>query len=114
MIVDSGNSGDRGDEPIDESGDIALRHTWAQFMRLGVALADGFHREMEHYFVSAAMGFFGDVDGVRIVGQHGNRERIGEREDGFGGGVVLAEIVEDDGETRSGGSWREFDNRNRR
>src|SRR5262249_25658395 len=54
-----------------------------------------------------------DVDGVWIVGEDGNCEWIGEREDGFGGGVILAEIVEDDGETRAGGRG-ELERRSRR
>lgn len=83
-------------------------------MRLGMTLADGFHREVEHDFVAATVRFFGDVNGVRIVGEDGDGERVGKSEDGFGSGIILAEVVENDREARSGGYVRsEFDGGNR-
>ena len=112
MIVDAGDAGNRGDKSVDESGDVALRHAGTQLVRFGVALADGFHRQMEHHFVAAAVRFFGDLDGVRIVGENGNRQRIRQREDRFGSGVVLAEVIEDNREAWSGGSRRELDRGN--
>lgn len=113
MIVDAGYAGNCRDESIDECGDLALRHAGTQLVGFGVALADGFHWEMEQDFIAAAMRFFGDVKGVQIIGKYGDRERIGKSEDGFGGGIVLAEIVEDDGETRSAVRIRsEFDGGN--
>ena len=113
VIVDAGDAGNCCDESIDERGDLVLRHAGAEFVRFGVPLADGFHREMEHDFVAATMRFFGDVNGVRIVGKNGDGERIGKSKDGFGGGVILAEVVENDREARAGGYVRcEFDGGN--
>src|SRR5579871_4666303 len=68
---------------------------------------------MEHDFEAATMRLFGDVYGVRIVGQNGNCERIRKREDRLGGALVLPKIDEDDGEARSGRRGCNFDRGNR-
>jgi hypothetical protein len=51
---------------------------------------------------------------VRIVGKYGDCQWIRESEDGFGSGIILAEVVENDGEAWSVVRTRsEFDRGNR-
>jgi len=64
---------------------------------------------MKHDLVAAAMGFFGDLAGIRVKGKERESERVRKGEDGVGNRAISAEIVENDGKTRSagaGGGWR--------
>jgi hypothetical protein len=64
---------------------------------------------MQHDLIAAAVGFFRDLAGIGVIGEEGKSERVRKGKDGFGNRAISAEIVEDDGETRSadaGGGWR--------
>jgi hypothetical protein len=59
---------------------------------------------MQHDLVATAVGFFGDLAGIGVIGKEGKSERVREGEDGVGNRAIGAEIVENDGETRSAGA----------
>jgi hypothetical protein len=59
---------------------------------------------MQHDLVAAAVGFFGDLAGIGVIGKEGKSERVRKGEDGVGNRAIGAEIVENDGETRSAGA----------
>ena len=80
-----------------------------ELLRFGHFVAEGLHGQMQHDLVTAAVGFFRDLAGIRVIGEEGNSERVRKGKDGFGNRAISAEIVEDDGETRNagaGGGWR--------
>ena len=115
MIVYADDAGDVAEKLIDERRNLELGHARMKFLRFGLFVADGLHREMEHDLITAAMSFLGDFDGVFVIGEHGDGERVGEGKNGLGSGAVGAEIVEDDGEAGLAccsvvifclGSWR--------
>jgi hypothetical protein len=56
---------------------------------------------MQHDLVAAAVGFFRDLAGIRVKGKERKSERVWKGEDGVGNSAIGAEIVENDGETRS-------------
>jgi len=56
---------------------------------------------MQHNLVAAAMGFFGDLAGIRVKGKEGKSERVRKGEDRVSSRAIGAEIVENDGEPRS-------------
>ena len=70
----------------------------------------GFHRSVQQHLIAAAESFFRHFRGERQMRQHGNGEREGKREQRVGGGAVVSEIVDDDGEPRSAAALQ----RNRR
>jgi hypothetical protein len=72
-----------------------------EFLRFGHFVSNGLHGQMKHDFVAATVRFFRDIDGMRVMGQYGDGQRIGQSEDRIGGGAIVAEIVEDDCETRT-------------
>jgi hypothetical protein len=52
---------------------------------------------MQHDLVAAAVGFFGDLAGIRMEGKEGEGKRVTQGEDGACSGAISTEIVEDDG-----------------
>src|SRR5258708_13161681 len=71
-----------------------------QFLRFRRFVCDRLHRQMEHDLETAAMRFRSNLHRVLVIGQNGNSEGMTQSEDGFGGGAVAAEIVDNDGEPR--------------
>jgi hypothetical protein len=61
---------------------------------------------MQHDLVTAAVGFFRDLAGIGVIGEEGKSERVRKSEDGVGNRAIGAEVVENDGETRSTGAHR--------
>lgn len=72
-----------------------------QFLGFRRFVSDRLHGEVEHHFIAAAMRLFGDFNGVCMIGQNGDRQRIRQSKDGVGSRTVAAQIVEDDGERSS-------------
>jgi hypothetical protein len=56
---------------------------------------------MQHDLVAATVGFFRDLAGIGVIGEEGQSERVRKGEDGVGNSAIRAEIIENDGETRS-------------
>jgi len=69
---------------------------------------------MKKDLIAATIGFFGNFTRQGQMWNHGNRERKGKSEKRIGGSAVVAEIVDDDGEKRTGRCGRPRRARTRR
>ena len=100
MIVDAGNVRNILEKLVDHRGNFWRRHAGAKFARFRRFFGDRLHRQMKHDLESAAMCFVGNVYGMFVIGQDGNREGIAQREHGVGSRAVAAEIINNDREPR--------------
>ncbi len=100
MIVDARRVRNALHHLFEKHGNIVGRHAWMEFLSFGRFVSDGLHGEMQHDFVAAAMRFFGDLDGMRMIRQDGDGQRIRQSEDRVGSSAIVAEIVKNDGQPR--------------
>jgi hypothetical protein len=59
---------------------------------------------MQHDLIAAAVGFLRDLAGIGVIREEGKSERVRKGEDRVGNRAIGAEIIENDGETRSPGT----------
>ena len=106
MVVDTDDVGDVLQHGAHHLGDLRRGHSGVELLRFGHFVAERLHGQMQHDLVAAAVGFFGDLAGIGVKGKERESERVRKGEDGFGSRAIGAEIVENDGETRSAGAHR--------
>jgi hypothetical protein len=104
MVVDTDSIGDVLQHGADDLGNLGRGHSGVKLLRFGHFVAEGLHGQMQHDLVAAAVGFFRDLAGIRVKGEEGESERVRKGEDGVRSRAIGAEIVENDGETRSAGA----------
>src|SRR5260370_32516766 len=100
MYVYAGNIRNNLQELIEKRRNFRRGHTRVQFLRFGCFVSDRLHRQMKHYLEPTAVRVLDDVYRMVVVGQNGNSEGITKSEDGFGCSAIVAEIVDNDCETR--------------
>src|SRR5258708_8329784 len=100
MIVYAGRIRNILQELIEKRRNFRRGHNRVQFVRFGCFVSDRLHRQMKHYLEPTAVRVLGDVYRMLVVGQNGNSEGITQSEDGFGCSAIVAEIVDNDCETR--------------
>ena len=106
MVVDTDGVGDVLQHAADGVGDLRRGHSGVELLRFGHFIAEGLHGQMQHDLIAAAVGFLRDLAGIGVIGEEGKSERVRKGEDGVGDRAIVAEIVENDGETRSTGAHR--------
>jgi hypothetical protein len=73
-------------------------HSHAQLLRLSYFIADGFHGQVQHHLIAAAVSFLGDGGGVLVKRKHGEGQRVVESEHLIDGGRIAAHIIENNRE----------------
>lgn len=106
MVVDTDGVGDVLQHAVHDIGNLGRGHSGVKLLRFGHVIAEGLHGQMQHDLVTAAVGFFRDLAGIGVIGEEGKSERVRKSEDGVGNRAIGAEVVENDGETRSTGAHR--------
>jgi len=103
MIVDTHNARAVLQEFIDEGGYLRGGHAGPQLPRFRRLIGDGLHRQMKHDLVATATKscFICDINGMLVIRQDGNGERITQIKNGFGRSTVAAEVIQSDRELRS-------------
>src|SRR5277367_6215600 len=96
MIVNARHAGNLREKSPDQCGDLRSRHTRVQFLHFGLLLADGLHRQMQHYFESTALGLLGDFHGMCVVRKNGDRQWVWQRENLVSSGAIAAQVVQQD------------------
>jgi hypothetical protein len=104
MVVDTDGVGDVLQHAAYDIGNLGRGHSGVELLRFGHFVAEGLHGQMQHDLIAAAVGFFRDLAGIGVIGKEGKSERIRKGEDGVGNRAIGAEIIENDGETRSAGA----------
>jgi len=101
VIVDADDVGNVLQHGAHGLGNLRGGHPGMKLLRFGHFVAQRLHGQMQHDLVAAAVGFFGDLAGIWVKGKEGKSERVRQGEDGVSRRAISAEIVENDGETRS-------------
>ena len=101
MVVDTDSVGDVLQHGAHDLGNLRRGHSGVELLRFGHFIAERLHGQMQHDLIAAAVGFFRDLAGIGVIGEEGKSERVRKSEDGVGHRAIGAEIIENDGETRS-------------
>jgi len=104
VIVDADGVRNARKHLREEAVDFSGSHAEAQFDGFGFCgAALELHGKVKHNLIAATMSLVSDFRGMQLAGQDGKSKGIGQFEKGGGSGFVAAHVVNDDGETRSGG-----------
>jgi len=76
MIVDACRVRDRAQHLGERTRDFSGRHAFAELLRLGRLVADGFHRQVKHDLVTTLASLLGDLRRMRVVREDGESERV--------------------------------------
>ena len=101
MIVDTGDVRHIDQHGVQHRGNFRGRHAGAKLPGLRSLIGEGFHGEMEHDLVAAAMRFPGNLRGTKMIGKDGKSQRIVQGENGIDGGGITGNIVKNDGQART-------------
>ena len=104
MVVDARGKGNRVEHGGDNIGDFGWRHAGTKLLNFGFFVGYRFHGEMKHDLVAAMVGGFGDFCGTRVIGKDREGQRVVERENSVDRSRIAANVVENNGEARSGNS----------
>jgi hypothetical protein len=102
VIIDANNAGNILQELPDEYGDLCRLHPRMQLLCFRVLIRNGLHRQMEQNLEAEAMCFFGNLDGMLVIRQNGNRQGVMKSKNGISGSAIASEIIENDGKAGSG------------
>ena len=90
MIVDAGGIGNAPHHLFEQQRNTIRGHSWMEFLRFWRFISNRLHRKMQHNFEAAAMGFLGDVDGMRVIGQDGDGQRKRQGKYGIANSSIVA------------------------
>jgi len=108
MIVDTGGVGHAAQHGIQDIRNFRGGHAWAKLLNFRSFLRKGFHGEVQHDLVTAAVRVLSNFCGTRMIGEDGQSQGVVQREDGFHGARIPRDIIQNDGQarTRSDGARR--------